>query len=177
MPRLNVVDPTSTTGKVKEIFDGPLAGKHINIFKGMGNSAAALQAYLGIAGALKEGALTDQEREVIALAVGETNNCGYCVAAHTALGKMVGLTEEQTVEARKVQMGDAKLDALAKFVKAVHEKNGFVDDSELDAFKSAGYDDGHVAEVAAAYALNIYTNVINHINETEVDFPAPPSIT
>jgi uncharacterized peroxidase-related enzyme len=177
MPRLKVVNPASATGKVKEIFDGPLAGKHINIFKGMGNSAAALQAYLGIAGALKEGTLTDREREVIALVVGQANGCDYCVAAHTALGKMVGLTEAQTVEARKGQLSDPKLDALAKFVKAVHEKNGNLDDSELQAFKSAGYNDGHVAEVAAAYALNIYTNVLNHLNKTEVDLPAAPAIS
>ena len=41
MPRLNTIDPATATGKAKEIFDGPLQGKHLNIFKGMANSPAA----------------------------------------------------------------------------------------------------------------------------------------
>ena len=35
MPRLNVIDPEKATGKAKEIFDGPLKGMQLNIFKGM----------------------------------------------------------------------------------------------------------------------------------------------
>src|SRR5262249_12928664 len=100
MPRLSVVEPSTATGKVKEIFDGPLKGKHLNAFKGMGNSAAALNAYLALSGALAHGMLNVKEREVIALATAELNACGYCLAAHTTFGKMAGLTEPQMLAAR-----------------------------------------------------------------------------
>ena len=85
------VDPATASPAAKAIFDGPLKGKHLNIFKGLGNSAAALEAYLGMSGALAKGGLTAQERELIALTVGQANNCGYCVAAHTAIGTGAGL--------------------------------------------------------------------------------------
>lgn len=55
------------------------------------------------------------------LIVGETNNCGYCVAAHTALGKGAGLTGSETSDARH-DLGDLALivsglpDALNIFV-------------------------------------------------------------
>lgn len=176
MPRLNIVDPATATGRVKEIFDGPLEGKHFNIFKGMANSAAGIDAYLALAGALGNAALTDAEREVVALAIAEANECDYCAAAHTALGKMAGLTDPQTVEARKGHLGDARLDALAKFALRLHEKKGFVSDEDLKTFKEAGYTDGHVVEVIATYALNLFTNYFNHVNQTDVDFPSAPAI-
>jgi AhpD family alkylhydroperoxidase len=176
MPRLNIVDPAHATGRVKEIFDGPLAGKHINIFKGFANSAAALDAYLGLADALNRAGLSLKEREAIQLAIGHANGCDYCQAAHTAIGKSAGMTDAQTVEARRGSMADPKLDALVKFVLAIHEKKGLVSDQDLSRVRAAGYGDGHIAEVCAAYALAIYTNTFNHLNQTAVDFPPPAKI-
>jgi uncharacterized peroxidase-related enzyme len=176
MNRLGQVDPATVTGPVREIFDGPLKGKHFNIFKSMGHSHAALQMYLAMNGALAHSTLSPAEKEVIQLTVGEANNCQYCVAAHTAIGKMSGLSTEQTVEARRGAMSDAKLNALARFALAIHETNGFVSDQDLAQFKAAGYTHAQVAEVVAVYALAIYTNTFNHVNDTVSDFPAAPRI-
>lgn len=176
MARLKTIDPSNATGEVKEIFDGPLKGKHLNIFKGLANSPAALKGYLGLAGALNHGALSGKEREVIQLAVGQANGCEYCVSAHTGLGKAAGLTDEQAIEARKGKMSDPKLNALAAFATALHEKKGYVSDSDLESFTSAGYDDGAVVEVVASYALATFTNYFNHVNETALDVPAAPKI-
>ena len=176
MPRLNVVDPATATGKVKEIFDGPLQGKHFNIFKGLANSPAGLDFYLSGNGALAATGLSDAEKEAIALAVGEANQCNYCVAAHTAIGKGAGLSDAQTVEARRGHMDDARLDALVKFTLRLHEKRGFVDEADLETFKAAGYTDGHVVEVVACYAMNIFTNYFNHLNDSTIDFPAAPPL-
>lgn len=172
MPRLHVMDPATATGKAREIFDGPLKGKHLNIFKGMANSPAALNFYLQGSGALAQGSLTAAEREVVQLAIAEANQCDYCLAAHTAIGKGAGLSEAQTIAARGGAIGDsARLDALAKFALALHEKKGFVSADDLARFRAAGFDDGAIAEVVASYALAIYTNYFNHVNETAVDFP------
>ena len=177
MARLNVVDPASASGDVKEIFDGPLKGKHLNIFKGMGNSAAALNFYLNGSGALSGASLSAKEQEVIQLVFAQGNGCDYCQAAHTHIGKGAGLTEEQTIAARTGgDLGDAKLTALGRFATALHEKRGFVADSDISDFKAAGYDDGAVAEVVAVSALATYTNYFNHVNQTEVDLPTPPAV-
>ena len=176
MARLHVVDPAAAAPAAKEIFDGPLKGKHFNIFKGLANSPAALQAYLNLSGAVGGGSLSAQERELIALSVGQANNCGYCVAAHTAIGAGAGLSADQILAARRGSVADTKHDALVKFTLALHEKRGFVSDADLASFRKAGYGDGHVAEVVACYALNVFTNYFNHVNDTAIDFPAAPAI-
>jgi uncharacterized peroxidase-related enzyme len=176
MPRLNTIDPKHATGKAKEIFDGPLKGKHLNIFKGMANSPAGLQAYLGMAGALNGGTLTGKEREVIALVTAQQNDCAYCLAAHTYMGKNEGLSEAQTLAARRGDLDDPKLGALAAFTRTLLEKKGFADEGDLRSFKNAGYDDGHVVEVIATVALNFFTNYFNHVNGTDVDLPAAPAL-
>ncbi len=176
MPRIQPIDPDAATGRVKEIFDGPLKGKARNIFRSMGASPAALDMYLAMSQALGRCVLSPAEREVIQLALAEANNCAYCVAAHTAIGKQVGLTETQAIEARRGTLADPRLDALAKFTLAMHEKNGFVGDADVAAFRRAGYGDAHIADAVACYALAVFTNTFNHVNETPIDFPAAPAL-
>lgn len=176
MPRLAMVDPTHATGRVREIFDGPLKGKHFNLFRALANSPAALDGYLGMAGAMGRGGLSAREQEAIQLVIAETNGCGYCAAAHSAIGKGAGLTAEQTVDARRGKLGDPRLNAVVQFALALHEKRGHVSAKDLQEFRAAGFTDGNVAEVVLAYALATYTNFFNHVNETAVDFPPIPAI-
>ena len=174
--RIAPVDPKAATGRAKELFEGPLKGKEFNIFRSMAASPAALECYTALSGTLAKGALGAKEREVVQLTLGQANNCDYCVAAHTVIGKGAGLTEDQTIEARRGSMKDAKLNALAKFTLALHEKKGFVSDADFAAFTSAGYTPAHAAEVLANYTLALYTNYFNHMNNTPIDFPAAPKI-
>lgn len=176
MSRLTPVSPATASGRVKDIFEGPLKGKTFNIFQAMANSPAALDVYLGMAGALGHASLSAKEREVIQLVMAQANDCGYCAAAHTAIGMQSGLSSEQTLEARRGTMMDTKLNALAKLVTRINETKGFISNDELKAFKAAGYHDGSVAEVVATMALAWYTNVFNHVNDTPVDFPPAPKL-
>jgi len=176
MPRLSVIDPGNASGKAKELFDGPLAGKHFNIFKGLANSGAALNAYVQLSGALAGGELTAAERESIALALSEANGCEYCVAAHTAIGKGAGMSEDETVAARKGEPTDPRAAAIVRFAMALRQKEGYVTAEDLQAARDAGLSDGAVAEIVANYALNVFTNYFNHVNETPSDFPGVPAL-
>lgn len=177
MARLRSIEPSEAEGRAKELFSGPLKSMQINIFKGMVNSPAAVEAYLGMAGALAKASLSAAEREMIALAISEANQCAYCLAAHTAIGKGAGLSDASVLESRRGHLpADARADAIVKFALKVHEKRGFVSDGDLADFRSAGFGDGHIAEVVAVYAQTVFTNVFNHVNQTAVDFPAAPAI-
>lgn len=177
MQRITPIDPAQATGKARELFDGPLKAMRFNMFKAMASSGAALDGYVSFSGALSHGVLTAKEREVIALALAEANRCDYCLAAHTAIGKQVGLDEAQTLAARRGSIpADARLGALARFTLALHEKRGGVSDADVATFRDAGFGDGHLAEVVANYAINIYTNTFNTLNQTPVDFPSPAAI-
>jgi AhpD family alkylhydroperoxidase len=125
---------------------------------------------------LKKGVLTPKEIEAIALAVGANNTCDYCVAAHTVIGKMSGLTEAETIEARQGISSDEKMDALLELAVEISQKRGRPMRKVVDAFKAAGYSDAALIEVTAWVAYNLFTNYFNHIAETEVDFPKPPEI-
>tara|TARA_R110002167_G_scaffold291727_1_gene496524 strand:- start:814 stop:1350 length:537 start_codon:yes stop_codon:yes gene_type:complete len=174
MPRLNQVTPDQASGAVKDIY-GDLTtqmGKVVNIFQGMGNSSAALKAYLAMSAALAEGELAPEDREVIYLAVSEGNGCEYCVSAHTMVAKKIGLTNEETLAARRFFSADKKRAALLEFVRRVIASRGFVSDDELNEVRTAGYSDGQIAEAVGYIGLATYSNLFNHVNDTELDFPA-----
>jgi uncharacterized peroxidase-related enzyme len=178
MPRLNVVQPEQASGKVKEIYDDlqKRMGRVINIFQGMGNSAAALKAYLSMSAALSEGELTPEDREVVYLAVSQTNNCTYCLSAHTLMAKKAGMNDEQIAAVRKFQPQSDKHRALVRFVRRVIETKGFVEDSDVAAVRTAGYSDGQIAESIAYIGLATYSNLFNHVFDTPLDFPPAPQV-
>ncbi len=151
-------------------------GKVPNIYAAMAHSPASLQALFDFKKALSKGVLSNKEAEVIALVVGQHNSCDYCLAAHTMMAKGAGLTEDQTVAARKGLLKDPKLQALAVLAKAIVEKNGYLTPEDAQEFYEAGYDQSALVEVIANVSINIFTNLFNHAAETPVDFPKPPAI-
>ena len=120
--------------------------------------------------------LSAKLREQIALSVGESNQCGYCVAAHSAIGKGAGLSDGELNAARMGQSADPKDAAALKFASSIVEKRGHVSDSEVAAVKAAGYNDAQVIEILAVTVQNIFTNYVNHVAQTAVDFPAAPAL-
>lgn len=173
MSRLSQLDPETATGRAKELLD---AVKHKlglvpNMTRAMANSPATLDGYLQLSGALGKGTLPAKVREQIALAVAEANGCDYCLAAHTAIGKAVGLTPDQVRDGRLGTAVDAKTAALLGFARKLLEARGRVADADLAAVRAAGWDDGAVAEVVAHVALNVFTNFFNNLAETDLDFP------
>jgi uncharacterized peroxidase-related enzyme len=143
-----------------------------NLFRLVANSPAALQGYLGLSGALGKGALPAATRERIALAVAEINGCDYCLSAHTYLGKNLAKLDEAEIAAnRKGASNDPTADAAVRFAAKVARERGHVNDEDLRAVKLAGYDDAQVIEIVQHVALNTWTNYINTVAETDIDFP------
>ena len=58
---------------------------------------------------------------------------------------------------------------LRTFALAVVDKRGFVEASDLEAFRAAGYSERHVLEVIVAVAFKTISNFTNHIADTELD--------
>lgn len=178
MPRIHPVDQTSATGKTAELLQAveKKMGKVPNLLATFANSPAVLQAYLNLSGALAGGSLSGKIREQIALAVGETNQCGYCLAAHSALGKQAGLSDDEVMASRRGQAGDPKANAAITLARRIVDERGWVKDEDLEAARQGGLTDGEMSEVVANVALNIFTNYFNHVAGTEVDFPHVPEL-
>jgi uncharacterized peroxidase-related enzyme len=173
MARIQPVNPDNATGKAKELLETvkKKMGGTPNILTTMARSPAALQGYLNLSGALAEGTLSAGLREQIALAVAGANSCGYCAAAHTAIGKGAGVDEDELAKSLDGEPSDAKAAAAVKFARTLVDKRGFASDEDLEALRNAGFDDGQVVEIVANVALNLYTNYFNHVAETDIDFP------
>lgn len=174
MARLTALNPDTTTGKSKELFNavqGKL-GVVPNMMRTMGNSPALLNGYLQLSAALGGGTLGAKTGELIALAVGESNSCDYCLSAHTFIGtNLVKIDATTLADAREGKAADAKTQAILQFAKKLVSKSGHVSNEDLEEVKAAGLTEGEIGEVIGHVGLNILTNYFNHTAETEIDFP------
>ncbi len=143
-----------------------------NLFRVVSNSPAALEGYLGLNSALSKGALDAKTRERIALTVAERNSCGYCLSAHTYIGKNIAKLEQKELSAnRAAKSSDPKAEAALRFVAEILATRGHVSDDALAKVRSAGYGDPELIEIVAHVALNTLTNYVNSVARTEIDFP------
>jgi len=173
MSRLQVIDPSTVTGKAKELLAAVKAklGLVPNMTKVMANSPAVLEAYLGFSGALAGGRLDPKTREQLALVTAQQNHCDYCLSAHSAIGKMVGLKQEQIVASREGKGGSARDTAALTLAKRVLDSKGQINESDFAAARAGGFSDGEIAEIIAHVALNVFTNYFNVATEVDIDFP------
>ena len=173
MPRLPIVNPENSTGKARDLLDAVQKKLSLvpNMTRVMANSPAVLEAYLSFSGALAEGSLNAKLRELIALEVGEQNACQYCVSAHTAIGKMAGLSDAEILAARDTRSSDTKTAAALAFARQIVAKQGRVTQADVDAVRNADFSNGEIAEIIAHVSLNIFTNYFNNAAGVEVDFP------
>lgn len=172
MTRINLLTKENAPDKSKEILVEieQKNGKVINIFKTMANSSAVLQTYFAIDKALSEKTLDGATAERIALAVSATNSCPYCIAAHSYLAKKA-LSEEEIVKARNGKSNDVKAQAVLDFAVAVMKKTGNISDEEFAKIKGAGFSDGEIIEMVTIVAQTFFTNIVNNVAQTTVDFP------
>ena len=146
MSRLTI-PPTSTPRLLpRSGFSKPLTSRSAsvpNLFRLVANSPAALEGYLGMSGALAKGSLPAQTRERIALAVAQINGCGYCLSAHSCMGKnLAKLSDAEIAANRHGGSLDPKADAAVRFAAKVVRERGHVSDADVQAVRMAGYDDG-----------------------------------
>ena len=143
-----------------------------NLFRLVARSPAALEGYLGMSGALAKGTLPAPTRERIALAVAEINGCNYCLSAHTYLARNLGRLDDAEIAANRAGgSGEPKADAAVRFAAAVTRARGHVGPDDLAAVRAAGYDDAQIIEIVQHVALNTWTNYVNEVAQTDIDFP------
>jgi uncharacterized peroxidase-related enzyme len=173
MTRIPPVDPAVTAGKVRELLASvqKSLGATPNLYRVIAQSPSALEGVLGLTGALARGRLGPRLREQIALTVAEANACDYCLSAHTALGRGLRLSDTELALARQARASEPRDEAALRFAARVIERRGRLDDADLAEVRRAGFDDGQVVEIVANTVLNVFTNYLNQVAETEIDFP------
>jgi uncharacterized peroxidase-related enzyme len=173
MSRIPAIDPTTATGHVKELLDGVQKGLGVtpNLFRVAAQSPAALEALVTLFGAVAKTRFNARGREAIALAVSEIDACDYCLSAHSALGKGAGLTDDAIDKARAATSDDPRLAAALRLARVVTERRGRIGEAELAEARKAGLSDAELVDVVANVALTTFTNYLNEVAGTEIDFP------
>ena len=128
-----------------------------NLFRLASVSPAALEGYLSLSGALGKGRLPAATRERVALAMAQAND------------------EAEIAANRAGRSNDAKADAAVRFAIKVVDARGRVAVEDLRDVREAGYDDGQIIEIVQHVALNVWTNYLNELAQTEIDFPVVAS--
>jgi uncharacterized peroxidase-related enzyme len=143
-----------------------------NLHRMVAVSPQSLEGYLGMNAALAKGKLSVATRNRIAIAIAEVNGCSYCLSAHTYLGKnLARLDQAEMMANRAGRSNDPTADAAVRFAQIVAGKRGHVSDADFDAVRAAGYDDAAIIEIVQHVALNTWTNYVNTVARTEIDFP------
>ena len=173
MSRISPIDRNTSSDSLRRTFDAvqKQLGVVPNMMRTMAQSPSVLQGYLALGDSLRKGALPAALQERIALVVAETNECDYCLSAHTVLGRGAGLSDDQILASREARDADVKVGAALQFARAIVERRGAVSDQEFARARTAGLTDGEIAEVIAHVALNVFTNYFNRAVQTEIDFP------
>lgn len=178
MQRLEPIDRSQAPSQTAVMLDKieRQMGRVPNILATMAQSESVLQGYSGFSASLAGSSLSAKLREQIALAVAEANRCGYCLAAHVAIGRSVGLSDEDICDSRRGAAPDRMTDAALKFSTTLVHRKGVVDDEDVADLRSAGFDDRAIVEIVAAVGLSIFTNYFNHVAGTDIDFPEAPEV-
>ena len=173
MSQFRLIEPQQASPATKNQLEEIQSklGRLPNMFKAMATSPATLSAYLGLSEALATSSLSPQLREQVALTVSERNGCQYCLAAHSAVGRMLGLPAEEIVRSRSADATDPAAGAALTFVASLVDQRGKVSDVEVDRLRQAGYDDAQIAELVTTTALTTLTNYFNLTADTPIDFP------
>ena len=134
------------------------------------HSPAVAEVYLNANAAIADASLTAQEQQAVILAVSSYNDCHYCTAAHTAIGKMVGLPKDE-IEAIKAGdlPQDDRLRTLVTATRRILDKRGWLDDADLAESEALGIDRGQLYEIIALIGIKTISNYVNHIAHTEID--------
>ena len=172
-PRIPAVDPAHTSGKTRDLLDGvqKMLGATPNLFRTAAQSPAVLESLVGLFGATAHASLRPSVRRALAMLVAETNGCEYCLSAHAYLGKSAGMSEAEIDRARDAASSDPKTAAILRFARTLVVERGQVGDEAMRAVRAAGATDAEVLEIVAVVVLNVFTNYLNLVAQTEIDFP------
>ena len=167
------METTFVSPKAQEVLDKARSafGFVPNLIRELAtHSPAVAEVYLSGNAAIADASLTAQEQQAVILAISSYNDCHYCTAAHTFVGKMVGLPEGE-IEAIKAGglPQDERLRDLVSATRRILGKRGWLNDADLAEFEALGIDRGQLYEIVALIGIKMISNYVNHIAYTEVD--------
>jgi AhpD family alkylhydroperoxidase len=107
MATLGLIEYAQATPQVRAVYDDIMATRQIdwinNFWKALAHDPATLaRTWQSVKQIMGPGALDPLTKEMIYLAVSASNQCGYCIASHTAAARKAGMTDAMLAELMSV---------------------------------------------------------------------------
>jgi len=133
MAILGLIEYQEASPEVRAVYDDIMATRQTdrinNFWKALARDSVALRrTWQSVKEIMASGALDALTKEMIYVAVSVTNQCGYCIASHTAAARKAGMT-------------DAMFTELMAVVGMANETNRLVSGYQVEideVFKGAG---------------------------------------
>lgn len=103
MATLGFIEYGDASAEVRAVYDDIMATRKTdwinNFWKALAHDPVTLRrTWASIKEIMAPGALDPRIKEMVYLAVSATNQCGYCIASHTAAARKAGMTDEMFAE-------------------------------------------------------------------------------
>ena len=103
MATFGLIEYQDAPPAVRAVYDDIMATRQTdyinNFWKALAHDPAGLKrTWESVKQIMQPGALDPLTKEMVYLAVSATNQCGYCIASHTAAARKAGMTEPQFAE-------------------------------------------------------------------------------
>ena len=146
--------------------------KLADVYLQFANSEPALRAYLHMEASIREGSLAVREVEALKLWVSQQTGCDYCLSVHSFKAKQAGLSPEEQLLIRKGQsVGDERLDCLMKIAARLFQRAGKLPDELLQDAYSVGFTEENLVDMSLVMSTIFFTNITNHINDSQSSLP------
>jgi AhpD family alkylhydroperoxidase len=103
MATLGLIEYDRATPEVRAVYDDIMATRKIdwinNFWKALAHDPLTLRrTWQSVKEIMAPGAIDPLTKEMVYLAVSVTNQCGYCIASHTAAAQKAGMTDAMLAE-------------------------------------------------------------------------------
>ena len=107
MATLGLIEYLDATPEVRAVYDDIMATRKTdwinNFWKALAHDPATLRrTWQSVKEIMAPGAVNALTKEMIYLAVSASNQCGYCIASHTAAARKAGMTDAMLAEVMAV---------------------------------------------------------------------------
>jgi AhpD family alkylhydroperoxidase len=107
MATLGLIEYADASPEVRAVYDDIMATRKTdwinNFWKALAHDPATLKrTWQSVKEIMAPGALDAVTKEMIYLAVSASNQCGYCIASHTAAARKAGMTDAMLGEVMAV---------------------------------------------------------------------------
>ncbi len=165
--------PASSAAALRALEQG--LGFVPNLAATMAEAPALVSGFVDLRNTLSGGELTGVEREIVALATSNENDCDYCMAAHSTFAVMQGADEGAVAAARAGDTpDDVRLGALYRFARELVARRGHISQVQTQALLNAGYSKGALLEVVAQVGCTTLANLAHNITDAPLDAAFEP---